>query len=138
MVATTHVPLLGVALWDIEPQAVLLQVRAIASWPEIGHVRVRAATGQVFEGGDATLAAAGQTLFVDNCAACHTETGAGDRTQGAPALNDAIWLYGGDRETVTATVQGARYGVMPSWAGRLSEDEIRAVAAYVHSLGGGE
>ncbi|MEY4305150.1 MAG: cytochrome-c oxidase, cbb3-type subunit, partial [Pseudomonadota bacterium] len=86
---------------------------------------------------DATLAAAGQTLFVDNCAACHTETGAGDRTQGAPALNDAIWLYGGDRETVTATVQGARYGVMPSWAGRLSEDEIRAVAAYVHSLGGG-
>ena len=87
---------------------------------------------------DATLAAAGQTLFVDNCAACHTETGAGDRTQGAPALNDAIWLYGGDRETVTATVQGARYGVMPSWAGRLSEDEIRAVAAYVHSLGGGE
>ncbi len=87
---------------------------------------------------DATLAAAGQTLFVDNCAACHAETGAGDHTQGAPALNDAIWLYGGDRATVTATVQGARYGVMPSWAGRLSEDEIRAVATYVHSLGGGE
>jgi len=87
---------------------------------------------------DAALASAGQTVFTDNCAACHTETGAGDRTQGAPALNDAIWLYGGDRATITATVQGARYGVMPSWTGRLSEDEIRAVAAYVHGLGGGE
>ena len=87
---------------------------------------------------DATLATAGQTVFVDNCAACHMETGEGDRTQGAPALNDAIWLYGGDRETITTTVHGARYGVMPAWAGRLSEDEVRAVATYVHSLGGGE
>ena len=87
---------------------------------------------------DATLATAGQTVFVDNCAACHMETGAGDRTLGAPALNDAIWLYGGDRETITTTVYGARYGVMPAWAGRLSEDEVRAVATYVHSLGGGE
>jgi cytochrome c oxidase cbb3-type subunit 3 len=27
---------------------------------------------------------------------------------------------------------------MPNWNTRLSEAEIRAVAAYVHSLGGGE
>jgi cytochrome c oxidase cbb3-type subunit 3 len=27
---------------------------------------------------------------------------------------------------------------MPAWAGRLSEDEVRAVTTYVHSLGGGE
>jgi cytochrome c oxidase cbb3-type subunit III len=87
---------------------------------------------------DAALATAGAAVFADTCAACHMETGAGDRTQGAPALNDAIWLYGGDRETITTTVHGARYGVMPAWAGRLSEDEVRAVASYVHSLGGGE
>lgn len=87
---------------------------------------------------DIALAAAGQTVYADNCAACHMETGEGDRAQGAPALYDAIWLYGGDRETIHASVYGARYGVMPAWAGRLSEDEVRAVAAYVHSLGGGE
>lgn len=87
---------------------------------------------------DAALAAAGATVYADNCAACHGETGAGDSTQGAPALNDAIWLYGGDRDTITASVHGARFGVMPAWAGRLSEDEVRAVASYVHSLGGGE
>ncbi len=86
---------------------------------------------------DAALASAGATVYADNCAACHMETGEGDRTQGAPALNDAIWLYGGDRETIHA-VYGARFGVMPAWAGRLSEDEVRAVATYVHSLGGGE
>ncbi len=87
---------------------------------------------------DAALASAGATVYADNCAACHMETGAGDRTQGSPALNDAIWLYGGDRETIHASVYGARFGVMPAWAGRLSEDEVRAVATYVHSLGGGE
>ena len=28
--------------------------------------------------------------------------------------------------------------VMPAWSDRLSEAEIRAVATYVHGLGGGE
>lgn len=87
---------------------------------------------------DATMAAAGATVFADNCAACHTEAGTGDRAQGAPNLTDAIWLYGGDRATLTESVANARFGVMPPWAGRLSEAEIRAVATYVHSLGGGE
>ncbi len=87
---------------------------------------------------DAALAAQGATVFAENCAACHGETGQGDRTQGAPNLTDAIWLYGGDRDTLTHTVTYARFGVMPAWTTRLSEDEIRAVATYVHSLGGGE
>lgn len=87
---------------------------------------------------DAALAAEGATLFADNCAACHMEDGSGDRTQGAPKLTDAIWLYGGSREKIIETVTKARFGVMPNWNERLSEDEIRAVAYYVHSRGGGE
>ena len=87
---------------------------------------------------DATLAAAGETVFLDNCAACHMEDGSGDPAQGAPKLSDAIWLYGGSREAITYTVVNARFGVMPNWNERLSEDQIRAVAAYVHGLGGGE
>jgi cytochrome c oxidase cbb3-type subunit III len=31
-----------------------------------------------------------------------------------------------------------RFGVMPGFAERLREAEIRAVAIYVHQLGGGE
>ncbi|MDZ4085636.1 MAG: cytochrome-c oxidase, cbb3-type subunit III [Tabrizicola sp.] len=87
---------------------------------------------------DAALATEGATLFAENCAACHMEDGSGDRTQGAPRLTDAIWLYGGSREKIIETVTKARFGVMPNWNERLSEDEIRAVAFYVHSRGGGE
>jgi cytochrome c oxidase cbb3-type subunit III len=87
---------------------------------------------------DATKAAAGKELFAENCSACHGDAGKGDRDQGAPNLTDAIWLYGGDSETLTATITNARFGVMPAWAGRLSESQIRQVATYVHNQGGGE
>ena len=87
---------------------------------------------------DAALAAAGVTVFAANCAVCHAENGTGDRAQGAPNLTDAIWQYPGDAATIAETVTKARFGVMPSWRGRLSEAEIRAVSSYVHSLGGGE
>ena len=87
---------------------------------------------------DATLATEGATLYADNCAACHMEDGSGDRTQGAPKLTDPIWLYGGSREAIIESVTQARFGVMPDWNERLTEDEIRAVAFYVHGRGGGE
>ncbi len=87
---------------------------------------------------DAALATEGAVVYADNCAACHMEDGTGDRAQGAPNLTDAIWLYGGDQTTLTETVTNARFGVMPSWTGRLSEADIRAVASWVHSRGGGE
>ncbi|MFY0633945.1 MAG: cytochrome-c oxidase, cbb3-type subunit III [Vannielia sp.] len=87
---------------------------------------------------DAAKVAAGGLVFADNCAACHGETAEGDREQGAPNLADAIWLYGGDYETLMESVSEARFGVMPNWNTRLSEAEIRAVTAYVHGRGGGE
>ena len=96
---------------------------------------VRAISGQDH---DATLASAGSGVFLDNCASCHGDEGLGDPLLGAPNLTDAIWLYGGDEDTLTYTVVNARFGVMPSWADRLSQAEVAAVSAYVHQLGGGE
>jgi cytochrome c oxidase cbb3-type subunit 3 len=87
---------------------------------------------------DAALAETGKTLFADNCAACHGETGAGDRAFGAPALNDAIWLYGSARENILAQIGKPRHGVMPAWTHRLNATTIKQLALYVHSLGGGE
>lgn len=87
---------------------------------------------------DAALVEAGAVVYEDNCAACHAEDGTGDRYQGAPNLTDAIWLFGGSYADIRETVWNSRYGVMPSWTERLSEAEIRAVATYVHGLGGGE
>ena len=87
---------------------------------------------------DASLVEPGAVVYADNCASCHAEDGTGDREQGAPNLADAIWLYGGDYDTLIATVTNSRYGVMPPWTTRLSDAELRAVSAYVHQLGGGE
>jgi len=87
---------------------------------------------------DASKVAAGAVVFEENCASCHMEDGTGDRSQGAPNLTDAIWLYGGDYATVSETIVNGRKGQMPGWQDRLSEAEIRSVAIYVHQLGGGE
>ena len=80
----------------------------------------------------------GHRLFGDNCAACHGERGEGGLGVGAPSLADGQWIYGGDPASIRATLMNGRAGVMPSWQGRLSEADIRAVAAWVHSRGGGE
>lgn len=87
---------------------------------------------------DAAAAQAGEQVFADNCVSCHGEDAKGMRELGAPNLADAIWLYGGDYEALHETVMNARFGVMPPWSQNLSEAEIRAVASYVHQLGGGE
>ncbi|MGR3518529.1 MAG: cytochrome-c oxidase, cbb3-type subunit III [Roseovarius sp.] len=87
---------------------------------------------------DAAAASAGEEIFLNNCAACHGDAGGGDIYQGAPNLADAIWLYGGEYETIRETVTNARFGIMPPMGGaNLSEAETRAVAVYVHQLGGG-
>lgn len=89
---------------------------------------------------DAELAAEGAVVFEENCASCHGEQGEGMVEMGAPTLNDQIWLYGGSRDAIHYTVVNARRGVMPSWSATsyLSDADIRAVAAYVHGLGGGQ
>ena len=115
----------------------------ILSEEEIAQVvaYVRSISGQE---SDAGLASAGETVFADNCAACHGDDGKGMRDLGAPNLTDAIWLYGGSEEKITETVTYSRFGVMPAWSEEyrvgsgLSQAEINAVAAYVHQLGGGE
>ena len=87
---------------------------------------------------DPAAAAAAKQTFLDNCASCHGESGTGGREFGAPNLTDGIWLYGGDAAAIRATIEKARFGIMPAFAGRLSEADIAKVAIYVHSLGGGE
>jgi len=80
----------------------------------------------------------GSAIFANNCAVCHGPNGGGNRTVGAPNLTDKIWLYGGDRDTLTQTVTNARYGIMPAWGQKLDPVTLKMVAVYVHSLGGGE
>lgn len=78
------------------------------------------------------------TAFQVNCASCHGANGEGDRTLGAPALNDAVWLYGNKKEEIYDVIFNGRAGVMPSWNKRLDDSTMRQLAIYVHQLGGGE
>lgn len=94
------------------------------------------------------VAGKGQRLYTDNCAACHSSDGAspvsdGNQTMGAPALNNRIWLYAGPGkemsiEQLQAQITRPKHGVMPAWSGRLKDEEIKMLAIYVHSLGGGK
>ena len=88
--------------------------------------------------GKAEGSAMGAQIFADNCAVCHGASGEGTREFGAPNLSDAIWLRGSNREDIRRQVLNPRLGMMPKWEGRLDPVTIKMLAAYVHSLGGGE
>ena len=83
-------------------------------------------------------AAAGNKMFAENCVSCHGDDGKGNPEVGAPNLTDPIWLYGSDEATLVETITNGRAGVMPAWSGRLDPVTIKALAVYVHSLGGGK
>ena len=88
--------------------------------------------------GKAEGSALGAQIFAENCAVCHGARGEGSREFGAPKLSDAIWLRGSNREDIRRQVLNPRLGMMPKWEGRLDPVTIKMLAAYVHSLGGGE
>ena len=100
---------------------------------------IAAVAGHVLSlSGQAAANEEGRVIFADNCAACHGENGEGAQDLGAPNLADAIWFYDSDRDTVITTITNSRAGVMPAWAHRLGDGQIKQVALYVHSLGGGQ
>lgn len=80
----------------------------------------------------------GADIYAQNCVFCHGEAGEGMKEVGAPALNDAIWLYGRDATAIATQISRPRHGVMPAWGERLGDTAIKELAVYVHSLGGGE
>ncbi|MEP3048802.1 MAG: cytochrome-c oxidase, cbb3-type subunit III [Roseibium sp.] len=82
--------------------------------------------------------AAGETIYVDNCAACHGDNLEGIQEVGAPSLMSANYLYGKTLEDIKAQVHKARNGVMPAWVDRLDPATIKSLTVYVHSFGGGQ
>ena len=87
---------------------------------------------------DATTAAAGVTLYADNCSGCHGEAGEGNRDAGAPPLDEGVWLYGGGAGAGPALFHLSPPRGPANFYPRLTEADIRSVALYVHGLGGGE
>ena len=77
-------------------------------------------------------------VFATTCGACHGENAEGNREVGAPDLTDARWVYGGDLQTIIASVHGGRQGHMPTWDEWMTDAEIRNLSLYVHDLGTGQ
>lgn len=75
----------------------------------------------------------GQRMFLNYCAQCHASDGRG--RPGFPNLADNDWLYGGEAQTIVATITNGRTGIMPPWP-QLGGDGIRNVTHYVLQLAG--
>lgn len=123
--------------WEADEATRVNFMPAFAGVLDAGQVRT-VARHVLSLSGKARPSPTGAQIFADNCAACHGAGGEGNPAMGAPALNDAIWLYGSSEAAVRQQILGPRHGVMPAWQGRLDPVTIKMLAAYVHSRGGGQ
>jgi len=83
---------------------------------------------------DPAALAIGRNLFLNNCAACHGSDGGG--APGFPNLTDRDWLWGGDPETIVASISNGRMGVMPAWGPVLGARGVEDMLEYVVGLQG--
>jgi mono/diheme cytochrome c family protein len=82
-------------------------------------------------GGGDQAAAQGKQVFTDNCAGCHTLSDAGSNGNVGPNLDQAR----PDRQAVEQKVLNGGGG-MPSFRGRLGDDDVAAVSEYVANVAG--
>ncbi|TFF40507.1 cytochrome-c oxidase, cbb3-type subunit III [Pseudomonas sp. RIT623] len=71
----------------------------------------------------------GSRLFASNCSVCHGSDAKG--SYGFPNLTDSDWRWGGDAQTIKATIMNGRHGVMPGWSTVIGEQGVADVAAFV-------
>jgi mono/diheme cytochrome c family protein len=78
----------------------------------------------------------GGALFVSyNCMDCHGADGSGAM---GPSLADGRWHFGGTAGEVYQSIYEGRPEGMPAWGGRIPDDQIWRLVAYVQSLGAGK
>ena len=82
---------------------------------------------------DAYAIGEGKTLFAQmNCSGCHANGGGGM----GPPLMDAQWIYGSDPAQIFATIVQGRPNGMPSFRGKLTNDQVWKLEAYVRTMSG--
>ncbi|WP_417508631.1 cytochrome-c oxidase, cbb3-type subunit III [Methylophaga sp.] len=79
-----------------------------------------------------------KVLFGDNCAACHGTGGVPAPNSGYPILADDDWLYGGDINTIVASLAAGRHGMMMSHQKTLKPEEVDSLVKFVVNLSNGE
>jgi cytochrome c551/c552 len=82
--------------------------------------------------GNRDAIATGARIFVAyNCVDCHGADGSGAM---GPSFQDGRWRFGGSAGEVFESIYQGRPEGMPAWGGRISEEQIWMLVAYVRSL----
>ena len=66
-----------------------------------------------------------------NCAGCHGANGGGGM---GPPFADGSWIYGSDPENIFASIVRGRPNGMPAFGGRIPDDQVWKLAAYVKTF----
>jgi cytochrome c oxidase cbb3-type subunit III len=67
-----------------------------------------------------------------NCTGCHAHGGGAI----GPALMDEKWIYGASPQNIRATLLEGRPNGMPAFRGRIPEQQVWQIVAYVRSMSG--
>jgi cytochrome c oxidase cbb3-type subunit 3 len=67
-----------------------------------------------------------------NCVGCHAHGGGGM----GPPLMDERWIYGSEAENIYSTIVEGRPNGMPSFRGKIPDQQLWQLAAYVRSMAG--
>lgn len=84
-----------------------------------------------YEGDKRAIGVGGQLFVGYNCIDCHGAEGSGAM---GPSFQDGRWHFGGSPGEVFESIYQGRPDGMPSWGGRISNDQIWMLTAYVRSL----
>jgi cytochrome c oxidase cbb3-type subunit 3 len=77
--------------------------------------------------------AEGKRLYTQfNCVGCHAHGGGG---MGPPLMDDK-WIYGSEPANIFATIVEGRPNGMPAFGGKLANNQVWQLVAYVRSLSG--
>ena len=84
-----------------------------------------------YEGNKRAITVGGQLFIGYNCLDCHGAEGSGAM---GPSFQDGRWHFGGSPGEVFESIYQGRPDGMPAWGGRITNDQIWMLTAYVRSL----
>jgi cytochrome c oxidase cbb3-type subunit 3 len=115
------------------PPAGGLTLNAVQMTPlHAGDDPPKAAISNAYQG-NAYAMSQGKRLFsAYNCNGCHSNGGGGS----GPPLMDDVWIYGSEPQNIFATIVEGRPNGMPSFRGRIPDDQLWQLVAYVRSMSG--
>lgn len=126
------------AAWGnaLDEQQIISLTALLRRWPEVDAAGISIPVVEVAPVEISPEAiAAGERIFSIACTSCHGSSGYG--TPMAPALNNDLFLSTTSDAAIRQIIgMGVSGTIMPAWGGRLNENDINAIIAYLRSFEG--